>query len=219
MLRAKIKNWIDVELDKLAPMSPKKKIEYIWYYYKWWLLGFMLLIVITVTGVQDLQYQNKQLLLKGIFINTSTSAEGYAYAKDTYWEHTGADPDTRVELIEARSIRFNVEQPTQTDVNLIMSVDTMIAAAELDYIIGDASSVQFYDNRDSLLDLSKILTQEQLSGLNVITSKNGIVAIDLTGSVLQEKFGFNTEPSYLMILVNTARQEQCADFIQYLLSE
>ena len=219
MLRQKIKDWFNGERNKLLSMSPKKKWEYIWTYYKWWILGFVLLIVIVVTAIQDHQYQKKELLLSGIFINTSTSTEGYSYVKDDYWAHCGTDPDTRVELIEARSIRYNVEQPTETDVNLIMSVDTMIAAAELDYIIGDSSALEFYDNQGSLLDLSTILTEEQLAGLDVVTTQTGVVAIDLTETCLAQQFGLYTAPSYVMILVNTPRPEQCADFIQYLLSE
>lgn len=219
MILQRIKIWVQNERDKLKPLSAKKKWEYIWTYYKWWILGFFMLIAIIITAAQDRQYQRKELLLNGIFINTSTSAEGYAYVKEGYWAFAGADPDTRVELIEARSIRFNVEQPVETDVNLIMSVDTMIAAADLDYIIGDASAVEFYDKRETLLDLSTILTQEQLSGRNVIATDSGIVAIDLTGSELHQKYGLYTEPSYLMILVNTPRQAQCAGYIHYLLSE
>lgn len=219
MIREKTRIWLRGEQEKLAPMSLRKKWEYIWTYYKWWILGFVLLIGIVITSVQDHQYQKKQLLLNGIFINTSTSAEGYAYVKEDYWAYTGADPDTRVELVEARSIRYNVEQPTETDVNLIMSVDTMIAVAELDYIIGDASALEFYDNRGSLMDLSTILTEEQLAGLDVVTTQTGVVAIDLTKTYLAQQFGLYTEPSYVMILVNTPRPEQCADFIQYLLSE
>lgn len=219
MLRQKMKDWLNGERNKLSSMSPKKKWEYIWAYYKWWIIGFVLLLAIVITTVQDRQYQKKELLLNGIFINTSTSAEGYSYVKDDYWIHCGADSDTRVGLIEARSIRFNVEQPTETDVNLVMSVDAMIAASDLDYIIGDASAVEFYDNRDSLLDLSTILTQEQLAGLDVMTTQTGVVAIDLAQTKLAQQFGLYTKPSYVMVLVNTPRPEQCADFIQYLLSE
>lgn len=219
MIRETIQTWLRQEREKLIPMSPKKKCEYVWTYYKWWIIGFVLLIAIVITAVQDHQYQKKELLLSGIFINTSTSAEGYSYVKDDYWTHCGADSGTRVELIEARSIRFHVEQPTNMDINLIMSVDTMIAAAELDYIIGDASALEFYDHQGSLLDLSTILTEEQLSGPDVVITQTGIVGIELTKTCLAQRFGLYTEPSYVMILANTPRPEQCADFIQYLLSE
>ena len=219
MILEKVTLWLQGERKKMAPLSPKKKWEYIWTYYKWCFFAAALLICIIISGVTNAQYQKKQVLLSGIFINTATDAEGYAYVKEDYWIYTGADPDTRVELTEARSIRFHVEQPTEMDVNLIMSVDTMIAAKELDYVIGDASAVAFYDRQGSLLDLTTVFSEEQLSQWNVTTSQTGIIAIDLTGSRLHQQFGLYTEPSYIMIIANTPRAQQCTDFIQYLFRE
>jgi len=216
MIREKIIHWFQMEKEKMAPMTPKKKWEYIWNYYKWWIMGFVLLVGIVISGISDAQYQKRQVLVNGIFINTATNAEGYAYVKEDYWVYTGANPDTRVELTEARSIRFDVEQPTELDVNLMMSVDTMIAARDLDYIIGDASAVEFYGQRESLLDLTTVFSEEQLSQWKVVSTDAGVIAIELAGSILQQQFGLYTEPSYIMILVNTTRREQCADFVQYL---
>lgn len=219
MICEKITLWLRIEREKIKQLSPRKKWEYIWTYYKWWILGAVLLVCIVISGVHNAQYQKKHLLLNGIFINTSTSADGYAYVRENYWTYSGANPDTRVELTEARSIRYNVAQPTSTDVNLVMSIDTMIAAGDLDYIIGDLSAAEFYDRQGSLLDLNTIFSPQQLAQWNYITADRGTIAIDLTGSSLHRKFGLYTEPSYIMILVNTAHPEQCADFIQYLFHE
>lgn len=219
VIREKIIAWLRDEQKKLAPMSPKKKWEYIWTYYKWWILGVVLLVGIIVSGIQDAQYQQRRVLLSGMFINTATDIDGYDYVKDGYWTYAGADPDTRVELTEARSIRFNLEQPTEMDVNLIMSVDTMIAAADLDYIIGDASAATFYDRRDDLLDLTTIFSQAQLAEWGILSTDTGAIAIDLTGSKLNRQFGLYTQPSYIMILANGSHLEQCVDFIQYLFHE
>lgn len=215
MIRQKIIAWFRGEQKKMAPMPLKKKWEYIWEYYKWWILGFVLVVCIVVSGIQSARYQSRQLLLNGMFVNTSTSEEGYAYAKEGYWTYTGADPDTRVELVEARYIQYDLEQPTTDDVNLIMSVDTMIAAKDLDYIIGDATAVDFYARRETLLDLTTVFSQEQLSQFQVMTTDAGVLAISLEGSALQQ-FGLNTEPSYIMIIANSPRTQQCVDFIQYL---
>lgn len=219
MIRERIARWFQGEKEKMAPMTPRKKWEYIWTYYKWWILGAVLLVGIVITGISDAQYQKKQVLVSGMFINTATNAEGYAYVKEDYWTYAGADPDTRVELTEARSVRFELEQPTEMDVNLIMSVDTMIAAGDLDYIIGDASAVKFYAQRESLLDLTTIFSEAQLAKWGILSTDTGVMAIELTDSKLQQQFGLYTQPSYIMILVNTSHREQCADFIQYLFQE
>ncbi|MGN0999177.1 MAG: hypothetical protein ACI4PO_06455 [Faecousia sp.] len=217
MFCTKLKLWFQEEQKKLSTLSWKQKLEYIWTYYKWWLLMFVLLVYIIVSGVQNAQYQSKQVLVSGIFINTATSEEGYAYLKDGYREYAGGDEDTRVELIEARSIRFNAEQPTSIDLNAILNIDAYIASRELDYIIGDQTAVEFYDQQGALLDLGTLLSEDQLSRWNPIQSENGTVAIDLTGSSFEKQFELSSQPSYLMVLVNTPRAENCSDFLKYLL--
>lgn len=217
MIPEKVRIWFLGEWEKLASMSLKKKWEYIWDYYKWWILGFVFLVVFVVSMVQNMKYQRRELLISGLFINTATSAEGYAFVNEDYWIYTGADKETRVELIEARFIRYNEEQPTGNDVNAILSVDTQIASKTLDYIIGDASAMKFYDQQKSLLDLQALLSPEQLSVLPTVTTENGIVAIDLTNSKLAKQFGLSTEPTYIFFLANTPRKEGCIAFLEYLL--
>lgn len=216
MIREKMRSWFLEERDKLAPMSPKDKWEYIWGYYKWWILGLVLAVIVVVSGVRNAQYQRRDILVSGAFINTATTAEGYAFVSEDYWEYNGADKDTRVELIEARAIRYNVEQPTSNDVNAIMSIDAQIASKTLDYIIGDISALEFYDRQEALLDLQTLFTKEQLSGFQTVSTGNGMVAVDLAGSTLAKRFGLSTEPTYLFFLANTPRAENCAAFLEYL---
>ncbi len=219
MIREKIKAWLGEEKNKLVSMSPKQRWEYIWGYYKWWILGLALAVVIIVSGVRNAQYQSREILVSGVFINTSTSAEGYAFVSEDYWAYAGADPGNRVELIEARSIRYNAEQPTSNDVNAILSIDAQISSKTLDYIIGDISAMEFYDRQQALLDLQVLLPPEQLSILQTVSTENGIVAIDLSGSTLAKKFGLSTEPTYLFFPANTPRAENCAAFLDYLFQE
>lgn len=219
MIREKVRAWFLGEREKLASMSAKKKWEYIWGYYKWWIMGLVLAVVVIVSGVRNAQYQSRELLISGVFINTSTSAEGYTFVNEDYWEYAGADPANRVELIEARSIRYNAEQPTSLDVNAILSIDTQIASQTLDYIIGDASAMAFYDRQEALLDLQALLSPEQLQGLPTVSTENGIVAIDMSGSAFAKQFGLSTEPTYLFFLANTPRKENCIAFLEYLFHE
>ncbi len=216
MIREKIRSWFLEEREKLAPMTPRDKWEYVWGYYKWWILGLVLAVIVVVSGVRNAQYQRREILVSGAFINTATTAEGYAFVNEDYWTYSGADEGTRVELIEARSIRYNVEQPTSNDVNAILAIDAQIASKTLDYIIGDASVMEFYDRQNALLDLQTLFTPEQLKGLQTVRTENGIVAIDLAGSTLAKQFGLSAEPSYIIILANTSRPEQCAEFMEYL---
>ena len=76
-----MKKWLRAEWEKLAPMTWKQRWEYIWEYYKLALIAAAVLIVFTVSMVRSSLYQQKKLLISGIFINTTTTEEGYAFVK------------------------------------------------------------------------------------------------------------------------------------------
>lgn len=219
MIREKIRVWFLEEREKLESMTSRGKWEYIWGYYKWWILGLVLAVIVVVSGVRNAQYQRREILVSGAFINTATSAEGYAFVSEDYWEYAGADKDTRVELIEARAIRYHVEQPTSSDVNAILAIDAQIASKTLDYIIGDISAMEFYDQQEALLDLQTLFTKEQLRGFQTVSTENGIVAVKLTDSKLSRQFGLSEEPAYLFFFANSPRVENCTAFLYYLFQD
>ena len=127
--------------------------------------------------VRSSLYQQKKLLISGIFINTTTTEEGYAFVKEDYWAHCGADSETRSELIEVRNIAYNAEQPTAMDANAVMTVDAMIAVGDLDYIICDRTAAEFYGRQEYCHDLAQKLPA---GNWNLLQTDTGFTAIDLT---------------------------------------
>lgn len=210
-----MKNWFRAELQKLAPMTWKQRWEYIWEYYKLILLAVIGLTVFTVSMVQNGLYQRKELLISGIFINTTTTESGYAFAKEDYWTHCGASSDTRVELIEVRHIAYNIEQPSAADVNALMSVDVMISAGDLDYIICDRSAAEFYGRLEYCIDLAEKLPE---GNRNLLQTEGGFTAIDLTDSRLAQEFRLSAEPSYILFPATAPDWERCERFLNYLFS-
>lgn len=210
-----MKKWLRGEWEKLAPMTWKQRWEYIWEYYKLALIAAAVLIAFTVSMVQNSLYRQKTLLISGMFINTGTSAEGYSFVNEDYWQYCGGDSDTRTELVEARSINYNVEQPTAMDANAVMTVDVMIAAGDLDYIICDLTAAEFYGRQEYCHDLAQKLPG---GNWNLLQTDTGFTAIDLTGSRLEQEFGLYTEPSYILFPVTTPDWNRCEQFLNYLFS-
>ena len=208
-----MKKWLRTEWEKLAPMTGKQRLEYIWEYYKLPLIAIAVLIVFTVSMIQNSMYRKKELLISGIFINTTTTEEGYAFVKEDYWAHCGGDSETRSELIEVRNISYNAEQPTAMDVNAVMTVDAMIAAGDLDYIICDLTAAEFYGRQEYCIDVA-----QKLSGGNwsLLQTETGSTAIDLTGSRLEQEFGLYAAPSYILFPVTAPDWNRYEQFLNYL---
>lgn len=208
-----MKKWLRTEWEKLAPMTWKQRWEYIWEYYKLALIAAAVLIVFTVSMVRSGLYQQKKLLISGIFINTTTTEEGYAFVKEDYWTHCGADSETRSELIEVRNIAYNAEQPTAMDANAVMTVDAMIAVGDLDYIICDRTAAEFYGRQEYCHDLAQKLPA---GSWNLLQTETGSTAIDLTGSRLEREYGLYAQPSYILFPVTAPDWNRCERFLNYL---
>ena len=208
-----MKKWLRTEWEKLAPMTWKQRWEYIWEYYKLALIAAAVLIVFTVSMVRSGLYQQKKLLISGIFINTTTTEEGYAFVKEDYWTHCGADSETRSELIEVRNISYNAEQPTAMDANAVMTVDAMIAVGDLDYIICDRTAAEFYGRQEYCHDLAQKLPA---GNWNLLQTDTGFTAIDLTGSRLEREYGLYAQPSYILFPVTAPDWNRCERFLNYL---
>lgn len=208
-----MKKWLRAEWEKLAPMTWKQRWEYIWEYYKLALIAAAVLIVFTVSMVRSGLYQQKKLLISGIFINTTTTEEGYAFVKEDYWTHCGADSETRSELIEVRNISYNAEQPTAMDANAVMTVDAMIAVGDLDYIICDRTAAEFYGRQEYCHDLAQKLPA---GNWNLLQTDTGFTAIDLTGSRLEREYGLYAQPSYILFPVTAPDWSRCERFLNYL---
>lgn len=208
-----MKKWLRTEWEKLAPMTGKQRWEYIWEYYKLALIAIVVLIVFTVSMIQNSIYKKKDLLISGMFINTTTTAEGYSFVKEDYWEHCGADSGTRAELVEVRNINYNVEQPTAMDANAVMTVDAMIAVGDLDYIICDRTAAKFYGRKEYCIDLYQKLPG---GSWNLLQTDTGFTAIDLTGSRLEQEFGLYAQPSYILFPITAPDWVRCERFLNYL---
>lgn len=216
MIFKSIPSWLQKEREKLAPLSPAGRWEYIWAYYKWWFLVLVVFISITITWIQYSRSLDRPLVLSGIFINTATTDEGYAFVKEDFRKFVSGEEDTRSELIEAQRILYNVEKPTAMEANAVMSVDAMIACGALDYIICDREAMEFYTGLEYCMDLGQLFPTGLPEDIPVLETPTGRTAIDLTGSRLNQEFGLSAQPSFLLFPSTAVRRENCVLFLKYL---
>lgn len=207
------------EWNAFRAMSFRKKLEHIRLYYQWHLIVLAAAIAIIVSWVQMSSYNNREQLISGVFVNTATSEEGYAYLRDGYWEACGSRKNTRVELQANRPITFYQDYSTQTDVTNFMIVSSLMAARDLDYIITDAASLDFFESEEVTTDLRTILPESTLSRFHTYERGTGIIAIGLEGTAFASKFPLTGEESCVLVVNNARDMNKIARFLDYLLAE
>lgn len=221
---SRISQWLQAERKKLAPMTPRQRRQYFWGYYRFHALAILLVLALVIGFAAGQHYARQEVLVSGIFINTDTSAAGYSYVSEDYQQSSGREG--RVDVIETVSVSYTQNgQPDSEAGKAMASIDAMLAAHSLDYMVMDASALNFYGPLELCMDLEKLLMPEQLASLgDRLVYVEGLesggtycAAIDLTGTGFDSRFSLSAQPSYLTAAA-TGRPEAAAAFIEYFLA-
>ena len=70
----RIRNWYRAEAEKLRALSWKKKLQYLFVYYKGWFAGFLILLLFLSYAVDVVVQGQKETVLQGFFTNDVYSA-------------------------------------------------------------------------------------------------------------------------------------------------
>ena len=197
----------------------KKKLEHIWIYYKWYFLVAAAVVCVGVSLAGTLAENRKETLISGIFINNSTTSEGYAHLSEDYWAYCGGNDGEKVELVTGRTIHFDAETLSQEDAAAFMIVASMVAAESLDYIITDEASLDDFQEQEIVLDLGEILSEEALSKWDTIEHDGTIAALRLENTAFGKNHPLSAENSCILVTANAQNRENVLRFLDYLLEE
>ena len=208
---------IKEEWAAFKALSGKKKLEHILIYYKWHILVTIALIALLVSLVGTVLENRKEVLISGIFINNSTSAQGYAYLGEDYWLHCGADDNQKVEVTTGRTIHFDAQPFSQEDAAAFMIVSSRVAARTLDYIITDRASLKEFDEQEIVMDLRELLPEQTLARWNPIEQDGRVIALGLEDTAFARDYSLYAPDSCILIVVNAQNRENVVRFLEYLM--
>ena len=195
----------------------RKKAEHIREYYIWYIVGGVAALCLLVSLITTIAGNRKDVLISGIFINNSTTAEGYAHLSTDYWSYCGGDADTRADLVETRRLDFDSGAMRQTDAASFMVVTSMVAARTLDYIITDEATLAHFREQEIVLDLRLALPEALLSHCDIIEQDGVPIAIRLTDTDFAQTYPLASDTSCIFLVASSEDYEKDARFIEYLL--
>ena len=154
------------EREALKRGTPKQKLAYFWYYYKWHVIISVIIIGMLVSFIY--QFVNrKDTAFNAVLLNASLldqmSSEQPDFLTD-FAEKEGIDLNTS-DITFDTSIRIVEDSMDEVSVTSTQKLMAYVAANELDSMITDFDSFQKYANSSLFYDLRDILTEEQLQAL------------------------------------------------------
>ena len=213
--------------ETISGMTFKGKMEYLWTYYKWVLAvaaGVILLICIIVSSVMN---KSVTILYSGTIINAELSEEGETYLTDDLFAHLGGvEKKEKVELTSSYYNDLSTTQDPEADSAAAMRITAMVAAKELDYIIMDELSYNYYKKASIFSSLDEELSQELMDQLSdrvvyYTDEEEGNtypIALDITDTAFAQDCIQNGKTVYIAFCGNTEHSAQNYQFLEYLLN-
>lgn len=161
------------ERESIKNQPFKKKLEYFWTYYKWWVIGGIFLIIVLVTVIIQIATNKKDALYIAMvdIINTPGASEELTITTPFLEEH-GINP-------KKNTINFNTDflftdpsggdktgaSPSYSDTQGFTGRESLaiyIAAGDVDAICGSDEWFDTYAYNNFFLPLNEYLTDEEI---------------------------------------------------------
>lgn len=152
------------EKKKLSRLSFGEKLQYIFDYYKFWILGVVVLVGL-VWSVGSTILHNKPTGFYAMLLNAGgqdLSGEADEAAGEAFAEAAGLD-DTKQKILVDTSATFNPNDQSQFSMAQNAKIAALYQSHEIDVMVADPGIFTYYALNGSFVDLRDVLDDETLA--------------------------------------------------------
>ncbi|MDO5154065.1 MAG: hypothetical protein Q4D50_12025 [Eubacteriales bacterium] len=217
-------------------LTPEKKLEHIWLYYKAPILLTILALGILVSGVYRAATKKDPVMYLA-YLNVSVGEDMEARLTEDYLTCRGLNPK-RTEMRLYRDLYLS-DDPAASDHEYAyasrMKLLATINSKQLDLVLMNREAYDLCSASGYLLDLTNLVDSAYLTANQVILEDNAVEynlneaqeyivvtktasnALELTQLSAFKEAGFS-DSVYIGIIANTPRLPECQDYLDYLIS-
>lgn len=148
------------EREALKNGTPKQRLAYFWYYYKWHVIISIAAVVLVISFIYEIATQ-KDSAFYGVFVNAWAQEEKAPEYLQGFADQQGIDTEKYDVSIDS-SLYIKKDSMDQSTVTSTQKLMVYIAASEIDVIASDDVTFEHYANNNTFYDLREILTPEQI---------------------------------------------------------
>lgn len=195
--------------DKMKGMSLLQKLDYLWTYYKIWLLVPIIIGVILNVVYSAYRANQENILVSAIVIgagesDTSELEEGLK----KYMKQTGKNDKV--------TIQNNITSGDLTPDTLTV-LTTLIGAASVDVFVCPQNVYEHFSDRQSFSNVKEVLGDDVEKWDNAELTEKGDALIVKNSSFLREQTEILYEDVYLAIVETKKHPEGKKAFVEYIL--
>ncbi len=147
------------QMKVLASQGLKGRLEYFFYYYKWYTLVALLILFIGGSMIYDIATK-KDTVMQAIYINAFPNVENDTFMAN--FEKTIEINSKKEETSLITDIYINMDEYTYYDSQNIEKVLVMCAAGAVDVCVVDEKYMMHMAEGGYYMDLSTVFTEEQM---------------------------------------------------------
>lgn len=160
-----LRDELQKEKKKLSRLSFGEKLQYIFDYYKFWILGVVVLVGL-VWSVGSTILHNKPTGFYAMLLNAGgqdLSGEADEAAGAAFAEAAGLDDEKQKILVDT-SATFNPNDQSQFSMAQNAKIAALYQSHEIDVMVADPGVFTYYALNGSFVDLRDVLDDETLAG-------------------------------------------------------
>lgn len=210
------------EREKLKTMNRQDRLWYIWTYYKLHICG-TILAILTIAAVGNVIYHNSfSTELHCMFLNNRSETElNTAPLEQDFAAYLGLGEKQEI-TTESTFISFG-EDATELSYASMAKISALVAARDLDIIIGDKETLDHYASMGGFLNLTDSLSAQTLAlvqgRLYDTAGEDGTshaYAVDLSGTSFADASHLALDPPLLGIIASSTHTDTAERLIQYI---
>ena len=198
-----------LELQKLKDLSWRKRMEYLWTYYRYLILVALAVILVICTGVTMFQNQQRTQLLSIAIIDANPDKiTAIEELKENLLPYMGQKDKHDEVFIDTAASSVDTEENTA---KLVM---VMSAVSDTDVVVCNQAVYDKFRDESIFVDWKELLGDEYNKYEAYMT--DGI--IDLSRMEKWEEGGYTSySPAYLCVLKKSEHLKQARSFLDYFL--
>lgn len=207
----------------LKEMPPKKRILYIWDYYKVWIIVGFFVITSLISSIY--RYATaKDCLLQLIMVNGAASISESIFAED-YLVARGLS--TEDYELKCSSVELHMKPETYPeDYNSTQAMLARLTSGEIDILSAPSDILEPYLAEGYLMSFKDVFTDSELSKydeylvytLDPLTNEMYPCAFDFTDNAWIDAHGYFRDSCQFGIVYNSSNVEQAKDLFLYILN-
>lgn len=148
------------ERDAVKNGTPKQKLSYFIYYYKWYVIAAVLVVAAVVSMIRHYVNQ-KDIAFYACFLNSAKGENAEEYVQ-SFADYAGIDTDTYAVCFDSSILINDPNENPETLEASSQKLMVYIAAGNLDVLLTDANSIKHYANAQLFCDMRDFLTPAQI---------------------------------------------------------